>query len=101
VLVRSAVGMDEGADKRGMDRYEELTRDGEKPLTTLVVLLTDVPLAESVDAGCADCSDALSETEVWLSTEDVVISGMVVAGVDSAILEARGARLKCGLSDRG
>ena len=50
-LVRSAVGMDDGADKRGIDLYEELTCDGEKPLTTLVVLLTDAPLAESVEAG--------------------------------------------------
>jgi hypothetical protein len=78
------VGIDDGAVNRGIDRYEELTCDGEKPLTTLVVLLTDAPLAESVDAGCADCSEALSDADVWLSIEDVVISGMVVAGVGSS-----------------
>jgi hypothetical protein len=43
----SAVGMEEGADKRGMDRYEELTCDGENPRTMLVVLLSDAPLMES------------------------------------------------------
>ena len=45
----SAVGMEDGAVKRGIDRYEELTCDGEKPLTTLVVLRSDAPLAPSED----------------------------------------------------
>ncbi len=48
------MGIDDGAVKRGIDRYEELTCDGENPLTTLVVLFTDALLVESVEAGCAD-----------------------------------------------
>jgi hypothetical protein len=50
----SADGMDEGADRRGIDLYDELTCDGEKPLTTLVILLSEAPLAESEEAGCAE-----------------------------------------------
>ena len=50
----SAVGIDEGADSSGTDRKDELTCDGEKPLTTLVVLLTELPLPEMELAGCAD-----------------------------------------------
>lgn len=93
--------MDDGAVRRGMERYEELTCDGEKPLTTLVVLFIDAPLAESVEAGCAELSEALSVDD-WLSIEDVVISGMVGgAGFGSSGLLASGARLNCVLSDNG
>lgn len=92
--------MDDGAVKRGMDRYEELTCDGEKPLTTLVVLFIDAPLAESVEAGCAEQSEALSVDD-WLSMEDVVILGMAVAGFGSSGLLASGARLNCVLRDSG
>jgi hypothetical protein len=91
--------MDDGAVKRGMDRYEELTCDGEKPLTTLVVLFIDAPLAESVEAGCAERSEASADD--WLSMEDVVISGMVVAGFGSSAVLASGARLNCVLRDNG
>jgi hypothetical protein len=51
---RSAVGMDDGALRRGIDRYEELTCDSEKPLTTLVEDLSEAPLGESEEAGCAE-----------------------------------------------
>lgn len=43
----------------GMDRYEELKCAGEKPLTSLVVLLSEVPLMESDDVGCAEVEDAI------------------------------------------
>lgn len=46
------MGMEEGAVKRGMDLNEELTCEGEKPLTTLVEqLLSEVPLPDSDEAG--------------------------------------------------
>ena len=50
----SAVGMDEGALRRGLVLYDELTCAGEKPLTTLVVLLSEVPLTEPEDTACAE-----------------------------------------------
>jgi hypothetical protein len=84
--------MEDGADKRGMDRYEELTCEGENPRTTLVILLIDEPLAELVETGCSDCTEAFSDAEVWLSTDDVTISGMVVVGVGPSTLLASGAR---------
>lgn len=73
--MRSAVGMEEGAVRSGMDRYEELTCEGEKPLTTLVVLLSDVALVED-DAcdPCADCSDPASEVKE-------VSTGSTISGV--------------------
>lgn len=63
----SAVGIDEGALRSGMDRYDELTCEGEKPLTTLVVLLTELPLADSELAGCAEAPEAESEVKESLS----------------------------------
>lgn len=56
----SAVGMDDGALRRGTVLYDELTCAGEKPLTTLVVLLSDVPLPliESEEAHCAEVADS-------------------------------------------
>jgi hypothetical protein len=54
----SALGMEDGALRRGMDRYEELTCAGEKPRTTLVVLLSEVPLMDSDDVGCAEVAGA-------------------------------------------
>lgn len=45
----SAVGMEDGAVKRGIERYEELTCEGEKPLTTDVMLLAETTLPESED----------------------------------------------------
>jgi hypothetical protein len=83
--------MDEGAVRRGIDRYEELTCEGENPRTTLVVLLSEVPLAESEDAGCAEWSDASSEVTDLLSTAVVV----VICGVDTGfcvVVLASGAR---------
>jgi hypothetical protein len=38
VAARSTSGMDAGAVRRRIDLYEELTCEGEKPLTTLVEL---------------------------------------------------------------
>jgi hypothetical protein len=55
----SAVGMDDGALRSGTDRYDELTCAGEKPLTTLVVLLVDVPLTDSDDVGGAEVEEAV------------------------------------------
>ena len=59
----SADGMEEGTLGRGIDRYEELICDGEKPLTTLVVLLSDNALVadESEEGICAERSDAESD----------------------------------------
>lgn len=55
----SAVGIDDGALRRGTVLYDELTCAGEKPLTTLVVLLSEVPLMmESEDEGWAEVADA-------------------------------------------
>jgi hypothetical protein len=85
----SAVGIDEGAVRRGIDRYEELTCEGENPRTTLVVLLSEVPLSE--DARCAELSEASSEVTDLLSTTGVIICGVCcVVGVASG---ARGGRL--------
>lgn len=59
----SAVGIDEGAVSNGTDRYDELTCEGEKPLTTLVVLLSEVLEsdidAEGRDSGVSDLASAL------------------------------------------
>jgi len=73
--------------RRGFDRYEELTCEGENPRTTLVVLLSDV--TESEDAGCAEFSEAVSEVIDLLSTTVVVICGVEDS---SGISLARGAR---------
>ena len=55
----SALRMEGGALRRGTDRYDELTCAGEKPLTTLVLLLFDVPLVvDSDDASCAEVAEA-------------------------------------------
>lgn len=70
----SAVGMEDGADRRGIDRYEELTCEGEKPLTTLVVLLSDAPLVESEEAACAELSEAESEVK------DSTMEGVAILG---------------------
>jgi len=88
----SAVGMDEGADRSGMDLYDELTCDGEKPLTTLVELLSEVPLTESEEAGCAETSEA--ESEVNDSTMDGVGNGFDDSGADwgSRLFAGSGAR---------
>ncbi len=84
----SAVGIDEGAVRRGIDRYEELTCEGENPRTTLVVLRSEVQLSD--EAGCAEWSEAPSEVKDLLSTAGVMICGVeVVAGASGA----RGGRL--------
>lgn len=57
---RSVVGREEGAVRRGIDRYDELICAGEKPLTTLVVLLSEVALAEEACELGAE-SDVVSE----------------------------------------
>jgi len=76
----SAVGIDDGAERRGMDLIEELTCDGENPLTTLVVLLSEVPLTEPEEAGCAEGSEA--ESEVNDSTMDGVGNGLGESATD-------------------
>jgi hypothetical protein len=93
----SAVGMEEGAERRGMDLYDELTCEGEKPLTTLVVLLSEAPLAESEEAGCAECSDVLSEAKD--STMEGV--GIVVSAAGSGMFSGSGARYEWVLKGRG
>lgn len=81
--------MEEGAVKRGMDRYDELTCEGEKPLTTLVVLRSEAALAESEDKdgteGVAtdsgvDCASAMTVGSAAFSssgTEIVMVVGML------------------------
>jgi len=92
VAAISAVGIDEGAVRSGMDRYEELTCEGEKPRTTLVVLRSEVPLA-SDEAGWAEWSDASSEVKDLLSAVDVVIWGVGAAAcLGSGVFLGRGAR---------
>jgi hypothetical protein len=72
----SAVGIDEGAVRRGIDRYEELTCEGENPRTTLVELRSEVTLSD--DGGCAELSEASSEVTDLLSTAGVIICGVDV-----------------------
>ena len=81
----SAVGIDEGAVGRGIDRYEELTCEGENPRTTLVVLRSEVQLSD--DAGCAEWSEAPSEVKDMLST-----AGVMICGVEVVVAWASGAR---------
>jgi hypothetical protein len=59
----SAVGIYDGALRRGSDRYDELICAGENPLTTPVVLF-DVPLTESDDAGCAEVEDVTGVSSI-------------------------------------
>lgn len=80
----SAVGMDEGTLSSGIDRKEELTCEGEKPLTTLVVLLTELPLAaDSELAGCAERSEAESEVKDLHSTA-AGVGGVIVVVMSTA-----------------
>ena len=73
----SAVGIEEGTFSSGTDRKDELTCEGEKPLTILVVLLTELPLtADSELAGCAERSEAESEVKDLLSMAGV--GGVIV-----------------------
>lgn len=76
----SAVGMDDGALLSGMDRKDELTCEGEKPLTTLVVLLTELPLVDSELTGCAERSEAESEVKNLLSIIEGVGGVICVVG---------------------
>ena len=69
--VMSAVGIEEGTFSSGTDRKEELTCEGEKPLTILVVLLTEPLTADSELAGWAKRSEAESEVKDLLSTAGV------------------------------
>jgi len=86
----SAVGIDEGAVRRGIDRYEELTCEGENPRTTLVVLRSEVTLPD--EAACAELSEASSEVMDLLST---ATTGVMVLGADTGccgVIVASGAR---------
>ena len=76
----SAEGIDEGTLGRGIDRYEELICEGEKPLTTLVVLLSERALVaeESEEGICAERSDAESEVK------DSMMMGAGNCGMSSA-----------------
>jgi hypothetical protein len=71
--------MDVGVVRRGIDLYELLTCEGEKPLTTLVVLLSEVPLGLSEDADSAELLGAASEAEALVFSA----AGMAICGVDS------------------
>lgn len=93
MVLRSASGM-EGAETRGTDLYEELTCDGEKPRTTLVVLRSDIPLAVESEEACIDSSEAESEVESLLSIAGMAICGVAMlvvwGGVD--VLSTNGAK---------
>ena len=73
---RSAVGMDDGAVRRGIDRKEELTCEGEKPLTTLVEDLSEAPLTDSEEAGRAERSESSEVNDL-----DSTIVGVGCCGV--------------------
>lgn len=75
VAVRSTSGMDVGEVRRGIDLYEELTREGEKPLTTLVVLRTEVPLRVSTIADSEELLGAASVTDGFFTAEGIGICG--------------------------
>jgi len=77
MAARSTSGMDAGVLRRGIDLYEELTCDGEKPLTTLVVLRSEVQLTPSELVDSAELSGAGSAKLFW--TEGIEIFG---AGAD-------------------
>jgi hypothetical protein len=82
-VAREGVGIDDGAFKSGIDRYEEEMCEGEKPRTTLVVLRSDMALAESeLTAG-----EDLSDDESWFvglpSIAAVVGAGAGAVGVSA------------------
>jgi hypothetical protein len=80
---RDNLGIDEGAFRRGMSRLEEEMCEGEKPRTTLVVLRSDIPLAESELTAGEDLSDDASEL-VDLASIPAGGSSAVAVGVNSA-----------------
>ena len=63
------------AERSGIDLCEELTCDGEKPLTTLVELCSEPPLT-APELCCEDLSDTLSE-EPALTAEETSGEGML------------------------
>jgi hypothetical protein len=73
----SVVGIDDGALRRGIDRYEELTCEGEKPLTTLVVLLSEVALVKSEDTDRIEGLETESGVKDLFSVAGDVISSAV------------------------
>jgi hypothetical protein len=79
----SAVGIDDGAESRGIDRYEELTCEGENPRTTLVGLRATTPLVESEDVredvGLeTELSDLVADEESSLTSEATSAGGGVM-----------------------
>jgi len=96
--------MEDGAVRRGIDRYEELTCEGEKPLTMLVVLFRDVPECESVAEDWAERSLDDSEVIELLSAtggDDNREDESVVSGCVSGLLSTIGARYECASSGKG
>jgi hypothetical protein len=76
-----------------MDRYEEEMCEGEKPRTTLVVLRSDIALAESELTAREDLSDDASELIDLPSIAASVAAGAVAVGVSSVVgVSATGAR---------
>lgn len=78
----SAVGIDDGAESKGIDRYEELTCEGENPRTMLVGLRSTTPLV-GVDEGKEDVafeaglSVLLGDEESSLTSEATSAGGGV------------------------
>ena len=76
----SAVGMDDGAVSRGVDRYEELICDGENPRTILVGLRS---MAATHEIGREDVAfaagliDLLADEESSLTSATVSVGGGV------------------------
>lgn len=86
----SAEGMDEGADKSGIDRYEEETCDGEKPRTTLVVLRSELQLTESEAAELGDwLEDESRETDLLSMVAGTVASSGAGCGIVCSGIGAR------------
>lgn len=77
----TAISSLEGAVTRGTVLNEELTCDGENPLTMLVVLRSESPLAPS-EVVCEECSEAQSEAiEHSTGVEGFDVSSVIIFGV--------------------
>lgn len=91
---RADFGVDAGPLRSGMDRYDDDTCDGEKPRTTLVVILrSDAVLTELAVVDCDDLSDDGGDTEDWaLTGSGAVMIGLAMLLSFSSVVLASGAR---------
>ena len=89
VAAISAVGIDDGAVRRGIDRYDELTCDGEKPLTTLVVLRSDEAESEVTDWAEGVNSELKEVSSVGCCVMTLSACGMVVSRGGEYVLMLR------------